>query len=185
MPKILSTRVLHSGWTKLLLATIRRPDGTEFTREIEDHGRAAAVLPYDPERRTAMLVRLIRAPVLYAAGEADLLEAPAGMVEEDDPAETVRREAMEEVGLRLETLEHVATAWSTPGTSTERIDLYLAPYAAADRVAEGGGIHDEGIAVVETPLAELWSLAEAGQVTDLKTLALVMALKQRRPEAFG
>lgn len=184
MPQIVSTKVLYSGWTNLLLATIRRQDGSEFTREIEHHGRASAVLPYDPERRTAMLVRLLRPAALYSGGEAELLEAPAGMVEEDDPAETARREALEEVGLRLSAVEHVATTWSTPGTSTERIDLFLASYSPADRVSAGGGIEDEGITVVEMPLAELWSIVETGKLLDLKTLSLTLALRVRKPELF-
>lgn len=132
----------------------------------------------------AMLVRLIRAPVLYATGEPDLLEAPAGMVDEYDPTDTVRREALEEVGLRLAQLEHLATTWAMPGTSTERLDLFLAPYSAVDRIAEGGGIGDEDIMVVEMPLAELWSMVKAGELSDLKTLALVLALRHRRPELF-
>ncbi len=41
-----------------------------------------------------------------------------------------RREALEEGGLRLGALEHVATVWSMPGVSTERMALYLAEYRA-------------------------------------------------------
>ena len=46
---------------------IAMPDGTVVTRAIEDHGNAVAVLPYDPVRRTAILVQQMRAPALYAA----------------------------------------------------------------------------------------------------------------------
>jgi hypothetical protein len=74
-----------------------------------------------------------------------------------------------------------------PGVSTEQMDLYLAPYAEADRIGIGGGLADEheGITVVELPLAELAAMADAGQIMDMKTLAVVQTLRLRRPELFG
>lgn len=126
-----------------MIARVRSAAGAEFDREIEDHGNSVGVLPYDPERRTVVLVRVLRAPLLLAGAEAELLEAPAGMIEGGSAEDTVRREAMEEVGLRLGTLEHLGRAFSSPGLSTEAIDLYLAPYSAADHVAEGGGLATE------------------------------------------
>lgn len=184
---IIRTRVIHAGWTTLMVATVRTSDGTEFNREIEDHGQAVGVLPYDAERRMALLVRLPRAPVLYARESTELFEAPAGMIEEGDGAEdTARREVFEEAGLRLGTLEPVARTWSSPGLSTERIALFLAPYSQSDRTGEGGGLEseNENITVAELPLADLWSMVERQEVTDLKTLALVLALKVRQPQLF-
>jgi nudix-type nucleoside diphosphatase (YffH/AdpP family) len=185
--RIVGVETLHEGWGKLLLLRVELPDGHVLTREVEDHGAAVAVLPYDPERRRAMLVRQFRAPVFHAAGEAEVLEAPAGMLDEDDPRACARREAGEEVGLALRGLESVGAVWTMPGVSTEHMHLFLAPYAAADRTGEGGGLADEheNITVVEMALAELAALAERGALTDLKTLALVQALRLRRPELFG
>src|SRR3954469_4088446 len=99
--KITAVETLHEGWGKLLRLTIRLPDGHTIKREVEDHGAAVCVLPYDPERRTAILVRQFRAPAFRVDGTAELLEAPAGMLDEDDPAACARREAHEEVGLSL------------------------------------------------------------------------------------
>jgi len=178
--------VAYQGWSTLYVATVSGDDGVEFKREIEHHGRAAAVLPYDPERRVALLVAQPRAPVIWQGGPAELFEAPAGMLDDDDPETAVRREAMEEAGLRLGELTYVGSPFPMPGVSSERIDMYLAPYAATDRVAAGGGVagEHESITVVEVTLAELWALADAGGVDDLKTLALILALKVRRPELF-
>lgn len=185
---IVRTEILHDGWTRLMAATVRSSEGAEYRREIEDHGNAAAVLPYDPGRRTAFLIRQLRVPLLYR-GEADAhpLEAPAGIMDESDPAETVRREAMEEAGLRLAALEPVATVWSSPGLSCERIALFLAVCSADDRTGQGGGLKEENedIAVEEIALDQLWALAESGGIVDLKTLTLVFALRLRHPELFG
>jgi nudix-type nucleoside diphosphatase (YffH/AdpP family) len=185
-PTVLSTRVLHQGWARFLAVTVRLEDGQEVQREIEDHGRAVAVLPYDPERRTALLVRLLRTGPLVAGDDPFLLEAPAGMIDDGDAEATARREALEEAGVRLTALEPLGAPYSTPGVSTERIALFLAPYGGADRVAAGGGLAEEheNIRVTETPLADLWAMVEAGAVRDLKTLALALALKVRRPELF-
>ncbi len=103
-PEIVEKRTLHAGWCNLLRLRIR-VDNSEVFREVEDHGRAVAVLPYDPVRRTALLIKLLRAPVLLTAGIAELLEVPAGLADESDPAETARRELWEETGLQRAALK--------------------------------------------------------------------------------
>lgn len=177
---------VYQGYVTLLAATFSGPDGP-FVREIEHHGRAACVLPYDPERRTALLVNLPRAPVIWAGGPPELLEAPAGVVADEDPEETAIREAMEECGVRLNRLECIGAPFSTPGVSSERVDLFLAAYSASDRIEAGGGVAGEHelISVEETPLDLLWSWVEQRRIEDLKTLALTLALRVRRPDLFG
>jgi nudix-type nucleoside diphosphatase (YffH/AdpP family) len=187
MAQILGARVVYGAWLKVVELTLETRSGARIEREVVERGNAATVLPYDPERRVALLVRQPRPAVTYAGGPEVLLEAPAGKV---DPGETgeacARREALEETGLKLGVLEPVAASWPSPGAWCERIDLFLAPYAAQDRIGAGGGLADEHeeIEVVETPLGELWALVQRGALPDLKTLALVMALKLRRPELF-
>jgi nudix-type nucleoside diphosphatase (YffH/AdpP family) len=184
---VVSTRTAYEGWSTLLVSTIRTPEGETIKREIEDHGIAVAVLPYDPERRVAMLVRQFRPPVFHAVGEIETLEAPAGLIDDDEAPETaVRREADEEVGLRLGALELVGLHWSLPGVSTERLHMFLAPYGTGDRTGNGGGLaHEhEDITAVEIPLAELATLADSGKLTDMKTFALLQTLRLRRPDLF-
>ncbi len=185
-PQILSTRDLHDGWTKLRLVRLRLDSGDVVQREVEDHGNAVAVLPYDPVRRTALLVRVLRTPVLMTAGRASLLECPAGLVEEADPAETARREAHEEVGLEVRDLEHAGRVWTSPGISTEAMDLYLAPYGAADRTGAGGGLasENEHLEVVELSLDVLWAMVERAEIDDMKTLTLLLILRVRHAELF-
>jgi nudix-type nucleoside diphosphatase (YffH/AdpP family) len=185
-PEILEVEARHSGWSRLLVAQVRLAGGDVVKREIEDHGNAVCVLPYDPVRRTAIVIRQFRAPALYAGEESLLVEAIAGLLEGDDPAACARREAMEETGLNLTAIEHVATVWSMPGISTERMALFLAAYGAADRVGPGGGLkHEhEDIEVLELPLRELARMADAGEFPDIKGLALLQTLRLRRPELF-
>ncbi len=178
---------VYQGYSTLMVATLAAPDGSTFKREIEHHGHAVAVLPYDAARRTALMVSLPRAPVIWSGGPPELLEAIAGMIDGEDSEACARREALEEAGVRLGPLEPLGGPYASPGVSSERIDLYLAPYSAADRIAKGGGAEgeQEHITVMEVPLGQLWAWLEERRIEDLKTLALTLALRVRRPELFG
>ncbi len=185
--RIKQVETLHEGWRRLLKLTVEMPDGRTMAREILNSADAAAVLPYDPEARKVILIRQFRAPVMHVEGQPEFLEAVAGLLDEDEPEACARREAMEEAGLRLSSLEKVATAWSTPGITTERLHLFLAPYTSADRVEEGGGLAEEHeeIEVLEIGLDELMAMLEQGAITDMKTLVLIQALQLRHPKLFG
>jgi nudix-type nucleoside diphosphatase (YffH/AdpP family) len=178
---------VYQGYSTVMRATLAGPDGSTFEREIEHHGHAAAVLAYDPVRRTTLLVSLPRAPVIWDGGPPELLEAVAGMIDNEDPQACIRREALEEAGLRLGELEPVGAPYASAGVSSERVHLFLAAYSPEDRVSDGGGLAEEqeNITVVEISLAELWSRVEAQTIADMKTLALTLALRVRRPELFG
>jgi nudix-type nucleoside diphosphatase (YffH/AdpP family) len=185
--KIERVETLYEGWRKLLKLTVWMPDGRTMAREVLNSADAAAVLPYDRQARKVILVRQFRAPVMHVEGQPSLLEAVAGLLDEDEPEACAKREAMEEAGLRLQTLERVVTAWSTPGITTERLHLFLAPYTSADRVEEGGGLAEEheDIEVLEIGLDELMAMLQQGAIADMKTLVLIQALQLRYPELFG
>lgn len=187
MAEIVSTRIGYQRWIRVIVATIRTAAGATGERDVEDHGDAAMVLAYDPGRRVATVIRQFRAPARLAGEDGFVLEAAAGRLDGEAPETCARREAMEETGLRLGSLEPVARIFSLPAISTERVSLFLAPYSAADRIAEGGGLAEEQeeIAVLELPLGELARLADAGQLADAKLMLLVQTLRLRRPELFA
>ncbi len=183
MAEIVEVKELYRGWARFCLVSFRLEDGTVLVRSVEDHGACAVVLPYDPERRVALLVRQLR-PGVALAGGTEGPEPPAGIIEPGESGEAcARREAEEETGLVLKALEPVGRFWSSPGATTEAAELFLAPYSAADRIGEGGGVDEhEDIETFELPLAELAAEIERGG--DLKLFALVQVLKLRRPELF-
>jgi nudix-type nucleoside diphosphatase (YffH/AdpP family) len=187
MADIVTVETKYDGWSRFRVASIRLADGSIVKREIEDHGNAVCVLPYDPVRRMGIVIGQFRAPVFHAAGESLLIEAIAGLAEGDDAAACARREAMEEAGLQLGAIEQVTAAWTMPGISTERMTLFLGAYSAADRIGPGGGLKEEheDIEVIELSLNELARMADEGKLTDLKTLFLLQTLRLRQPALFG
>lgn len=146
-----------------------------------------AVLPHDPERRVALLVRQLRPPALLAAGLTTMLEALAGRLEEADPAACAAHEASEECGVVLVDLESVEGSWAMPAVSTERIHLFIAPYRTSDRAGPGGGLTHEGedIAVEVLPLEALAAMGDEGSLCDIKTALIIYALRHRRPDLFA
>ncbi|KMS58409.1 MULTISPECIES: NUDIX domain-containing protein [Sphingobium] len=185
MTIILSTTPIYQGWLNLLLVAMRAPDGAAFDRHVVEMRRAVAILPYDPDRRVALVVSMPRTPVMLA-GLPDMLEPIAGILE-DEPANCARREALEEAGVRLGDLFHLGQIWSIPSVVTEKIDYYLAEYRAEDRIAAGGGLAEEQehITVHELPLDDLWTRFADKRIGDGKLAITLMALRLRRPDLFS
>lgn len=189
MTQLISKTLLHSGWTRLFQLRIRLDTGVEVDREVGEYAAAVAVLPFNPERKSVILVQQVRPGVLLAdGGDGLLLEVPAGVIDDGEDAETAcRREAVEEIGVRLGALIPAGgRTFSSPGRCTETIVLFLAAYTDADRIGPGGGLADdhEGIEIVEMSCRALADACDAGQMHDLKTLALASALRLQKPELF-
>ncbi|SMH45378.1 nudix-type nucleoside diphosphatase, YffH/AdpP family [Rathayibacter oskolensis] len=171
--------LLSSHWYILRTTEFeyRHRDGHWSTehRETYDRGNGAAVLLYDPESRTVVLVRQFRYPT-YVNGNLDgmLLEVPAGLLDEDGPEEGARREAEEETGLEVGRLEHVFDSYMSPGSITEMLHFYAGRYRAGSRQGVHAGLADEG---EDTELVELSfdeALAQIGvQIVDAKTIMLL------------
>jgi nudix-type nucleoside diphosphatase (YffH/AdpP family) len=184
--KIVSQEVVFQGWYTFFRLLVEMPDGVIADRELLHRGSACAVLPYDPVRRVAMLITQPRPGALFHDIPSPF-EAIAGSLEGADPETRIVNEAMEEGGLRLGPVEPVTNMWSMVPASTERVQLYLAEYRQADRVAAGGGIEgeNENITVHEIGLDELRDLTLSGELTDAKTLILAQTLLLRRPELWA
>jgi len=178
--RVRDVQVLAADWHVLRRTTleVRGRDGTWRTqqRETYDRGNGATVLLYDPDRRTVLLARQFRYPV-YVNGHPDgmLLETAAGLLDDDDPATAIRREAAEELGVVIGDLEPVFEVFMSPGSVTERLHCFAAPYSSATRSGRGGGLVEEGeeIEVCELPFAEALARIADGRIADAKTIMLL------------
>lgn len=182
-PKIMKRNRVFDGWSTLDILTVETLDDDGVSRrqerEVLDHGPVVALLPYDPDRRQALLARQLRTPLLLTGDDPFLLEACAGLIDAGEtPPQAAIREAEEEIGLHLEAVRKVGAVYPSPGALTEKVHLFLATYGLQDRKSAGGGLDHEGedIEIVEMPLDELFKMARAGALTDAKSLILVQML---------
>ena len=177
--RVRDVEVTSDGWHVLRRTTYdyRGRDGewTTQVRETYDRGNGATVLLYDPVGRTLLLTRQFRFPV-YVNGHPDgmLIESAAGLLDGDSPEEAIRREAAEELGVSIGELTHLFDLYMSPGSVTERVHFYAAPYVPAE-VVGGGGLHEEGeeIEPVVVPYDEALQLVADGRIADGKTVILL------------
>lgn len=150
-------RLYSGGWS------------AEMSREVFVRGNAAAVLLYDPDRDTVVLVEQFRLAAHLAGYTAWQLEIVAGIVETDSsPVEVARRETREEADLAIiGELVPIHRYLTSPGGTTEVVDLFC---GRVDSAAAGGihGLADEheDIRVVVKTLDEAMELVRNGTIAN-------------------
>ncbi|MEN2741345.1 NUDIX domain-containing protein [Microbacterium sp. X-17] len=177
--RVTDVEVVSDGWHVLRRTTFdyRGRDGVWVTqsRETYDRGNGATVLLYDPAARTLLLTRQFRLPA-YVNGHPDgmLVEAAAGLLDGDAPDEAIRREAAEELGVRVGDLHHLFDLYMSPGSVTERVHFYAAEYRPGEIVG-GGGVAEEGeeIEPVVVGYEEALAMVADGRIVDGKTVILL------------
>ncbi|TYP86955.1 NUDIX domain-containing protein [Blastococcus xanthinilyticus] len=172
--------LVSTGWHVLRRTTFdyQHADGrwSRQQRETYDRGDGATILLHDVRRRTVLLSRRFRYPA-YVNDHPDgmLVEAAAGLLDGNDPEAAIRRETAEELGVDVGELTHVFDAYMSPGSVTERLHFYAAPYTARDRTGPGGGLSAEGedIEVLEVDVDEALAMVRDGRIADGKTIMLL------------
>ena len=78
---------------------------------------------------------------------------------------------------------HVFDVYMSPGSVTERVHFYAAPYTQSSRTGAGGGIADEGedIDVLELDFDESLAMVDDGRIADAKTIMLLQWAALRGP----
>lgn len=178
--RFLSEQVLSDDWYLLrkIIFDFRRRDGSwqQQSREVYDRGNGAVILLYNVARHSVLLTRQFRMPA-YLNGCSDglLIEACAGLLDGDDPAACIRREAEEETGYRVRAPRQVLEAYMSPGSVTERLHFFVAEYQDGDRVSAGGGDVNEGeeIETIQIALEKSMQMVDSGAIRDGKTIMLL------------
>jgi ADP-ribose pyrophosphatase len=171
--RVISSRVVFEGEIlKLRVDDVEAADGHRSTREVIEHGGAVGVVCV--HEGDVWLVRQYR----HATGEV-LLEVPAGKLGPgEDPEGCAARELVEEIGLRPNSLEHLATYYTTPGFTNERFFLYFTDDVVAE---EGSTDAGEVLEVERRPATSAPALITSGEIQDAKTLLglAFLALRDR------
>jgi nudix-type nucleoside diphosphatase (YffH/AdpP family) len=176
--ELLKTEVLSDNWYVLRKVTfrLRKRDGSweVQSREAYDRGNGATILLYDPTRRTVVLTRQFRLPT-YVNGNASgmLIEACAGLLDDDSPETCIAREAFEETGYEVRNPRKVMQAYMSPGSVTEILHFFVAEYSRAQRMSEGGGVEEEDIEVMELSFDAALAGIASGEIRDGKTIMLL------------
>jgi nudix-type nucleoside diphosphatase (YffH/AdpP family) len=177
--RVKDVRLLSDKWYTLKTTTFewRRRDGSWQTqqRETYDRGNAAVILPYNPRRRTVVLIKQFRYPA-YVNGYDDLMiEAAAGLLDDESPENRIRAEAEEETGYRLGDIRKIFEAFMSPGSVTEKLHFFVAEYEPDMKIGDGGGLQDEGedIEVIEPTIDEALTMIVNGRIVDGKTIMLL------------
>ncbi len=147
--EVLKKRTPYKGHFRIDVYHLRhcKFDGgwtASMSRELFERGHAAAVLPYDPERDRVILIEQFRIGAFAAGVEPWLIEVVAGIIDAgEDPAEVVRREAVEEAGCEIRDLVPIGTFLMTPGASSETLAMFC---GRVDSAGAGGlfGLDHEG-----------------------------------------
>ncbi|MFL5952344.1 MAG: NUDIX hydrolase [Gaiellaceae bacterium] len=152
-----ASRTVYDG--KLFDVTVER--WGENDREIVEHPGAVAIVAVDADGMLT-LVRQLR-----EAARKQLLELPAGTLEEgESPLESARRELEEETGLTGGTWRELTAFYTTPGFCRERMHLFAAEGVEA---GEARPEDDEDLELVRWRVDEI--AERLGEIEDAKTLA--------------
>jgi len=147
----------------------RRFDGAMSgtrTWETWRRGQAAALLPYDPVTDSVVLIEQFRFPALAAGLDPTLVELPAGLCEDnEDPAETIRREMREEMNMDADRVERIGGFLLTPGGADEFCHLYVGRVTAPPADGEGIAGHGGELSENEDIRVRVWSATDAIEST--------------------
>lgn len=182
--QILQTEILSDNWyiLKKITYSYLKKDGTEqiHQREAYDRGNGAAILLYNLAQKTIILTKQFRLPT-FINGNADgmLIEACAGLLDKDNPEDCIRRETQEETGYQLGEVRKVFEAYMSPGSVTEILYFFIAPYSQSMKVEDGGGVahEQEEIEVLEIPFEQALLMLNNGEIKDGKTIMLIQYLR--------
>ena len=181
---ILETAILSNNWYTLKKVTYEyvKNNGTPQiqSREAYDRGNGATILLYNTNQRTVILTRQFRLPT-FINGNASgmLIEACAGLLDNDNPEDCIKRETEEETGFKISHVQKIMEAYMSPGSVTELLYFFVAEYNKAMKINEGGGIEheQEDIEVLELGLHEALQMVQTGEIKDAKTIMLLQYAK--------
>ncbi|MEB2785921.1 GDP-mannose pyrophosphatase NudK [Algoriphagus persicinus] len=184
---LIKTEVLSDNWYTLRKITFQftKKDGEVIIQEREayDRGNGATILLYNLEQKTVILTRQFRLPTYTNGNESGMMiEACAGLLDEDNAEDCIRRETEEETGYLVKDMKKVFEAYMSPGSVTEILHFFIAAYSKDMKVNEGGGVdhEEENIEVLEMLFEEALTMIGTGEIKDAKTIMLIQYLRLQK-----
>ena len=182
--KIIKEELLSDNWYALKKYTyeILKRNGKRQvqTREVYDRGNGAVILLYNKDSGTVILTRQFRLPSFVNGNkEGVLIEACAGLLDQDNPEEAIKRETEEETGYRIKDVRKIFEAYMSPGSVSEILYFFIAEYSQSMKVHDGGGVEheQEDIEVLELDFNDALAKIDSGAIRDAKTIMLLQYMK--------
>ncbi len=181
--KNLKTEILSNNWYTLKKVTydyLTNGIWKTLNREAYDRGNGAVILLYNKTLKTVILIKQFRLPTYINGNETGMLiEACAGLLDQDNPEDCIRRETEEETGYKITEIKKVFEAYMSPGSVTEILHFFIAEYSKDMKVNDGGGLdhEQENIEVLEIKFDEAMNMIDNGEIKDAKTIMLLQYLK--------
>ena len=182
--KIKKTEILSDNWATLSKITLdyTKEDGSveEQKREVYERGNGAAILLFNKIKKTVVLIKQFRLPTYLNQNETGfIIEACAGVLEEEHPEETIIRETEEETGYRIHEVKKIFKSYMSPGSVTEIIHFFVAEYDSEMKISKGGGLasEHENIEVIELAFEKAYNMIASGEIVDAKTIMLLQYAK--------
>lgn len=182
--QITKTELLSDNWYLLNKVTFEfTPEKGEpeiQRREVYDRGNGAAILLYNKAKQTVILTRQFRLPTFLNGNESGMMiEVCAGLLDEKNPEDCIKRETEEETGYRIQDVKKVFEAYMSPGAVTEILYFFIAEYQPEMKVSEGGGLASEHeyIEVLELDFNQALKMVYSGEIKDAKTIMLLLHAK--------
>ena len=112
-----------------------------------------------------------------------LIESCAGLLDQDNAEDAIRRETEEETGFIIRDVKKVFEAYMSPGSVTEILYFFVAEYSKEMKTSDGGGVDEhEDIHVHEISFRKAIEMVKSGEIKDGKTIMLLQYLQINYPE---
>ncbi len=157
--------------TKYYKDTVQLPNGKTAVWDFVGHNGAAAAVAVLDDGRLLMVTQYRNALDRYT------LEIPAGGLQPDEPTmDAAARELEEETGYTCGKIEKLITIRTTVAFCNEKIDIYLATELKKTHQHLD---EDEFVNVKPYTLEELEEMIYGGTIEDSKTIAAILAYKNK------
>ena len=181
---IVNNEILSDNWYTLRKITYEYADKDglvqRISREAYDRGNGATILLYNIDLKKVILTRQFRLPTFINGNETGMLiESCAGLLDDENPEDCIRRETEEETGYRVTGVQKVFEAYMSPGSVTELVYFFIAEYTAGMKKGNGGGLEEEeeNIEVLEIDFDQALHMINTGEIKDAKTIMLLQYIK--------